>query len=53
MAWKITPSLYNSWLFYRYPQFDRDEEQEKAARHGKLSRKNARLCAKRGRKQGR
>ena len=31
MAWKITPSLYNSWLFYRYPQFDRDEEQEKAA----------------------
>lgn len=32
MPWKITPSLYNSWLFYRYPLFDRDEEQEKAAR---------------------
>lgn len=31
MAWRITPSLYNSWLFYRYPQFDRDEEQEKVA----------------------
>lgn len=31
MPWKITPSLYNSWLFYRYPLFDRDEEQEKAA----------------------
>ena len=36
MAWKITPSLYNSWLFYRYPQFDRDEEQEKAAREEML-----------------
>lgn len=32
MPWKITPSLYNSWLFYRYPLFDRDDEQEKAAR---------------------
>lgn len=32
MPWKITPSLYNSWLFYRYPQFDRDEQQEKDAR---------------------
>lgn len=32
MAWKVTPSLYNSWLFYRYPLFDRDEAQEKAAR---------------------
>lgn len=32
MPWKITPSLYNSWLFYRYPQFDRDEQQEKNAR---------------------
>ena len=31
MPWKITPSLYNSWLFYRYPLFDRDDEQEKAA----------------------
>lgn len=32
MPWKITPSLYNSWLFYRYPLFDRDEQQEKDAR---------------------
>ena len=32
MPWKITPSLYNSWLYYRYPQFDRTEEQEKEAR---------------------
>ena len=32
MPWKITPSLYNSWLFYRYPLFDRDEELEKKAR---------------------
>ena len=32
MAWKITPSLYNSWLFYRYPLFDRDEQQERDAK---------------------
>lgn len=32
MPWKITPSLYNAWLFYRYPLFDRDEQQEKDAR---------------------
>ena len=32
MPWKVTPSLYNSWLFYRYPQFDRDEAQEAEAR---------------------
>lgn len=32
MPWKITPSLYNSWLFYRYPLFDRTEEQEQEAR---------------------
>lgn len=32
MAWKITPSLYNSWLYYRYPLFDRDEQQEKDAK---------------------
>ena len=37
MPWKITPSLYNSWLFYRYPLFDRDEEQEKAAHDEMLS----------------
>lgn len=37
MPWKITPSLYNSWLFYRYPLFDRDEEQETAAREEFLS----------------
>ncbi len=32
MNWKITPSLYNAWLFYIQPLLDRDEEQEKAAR---------------------
>lgn len=32
MPWKVTPSLYNSWLFYRYPAFDRTEEQEQEAR---------------------
>ena len=32
MPWKITPSLYNSWLFYRYPLFDRDEQMEQDAR---------------------
>lgn len=32
MPWKITPSLYNSWLFYRYPLFDRDDEQETQAK---------------------
>lgn len=32
MPWKITPSLYNTWLFYRYPLFDRTEEQEQDAR---------------------
>lgn len=32
MHYKITPSLYNSWLFYAKPQFDRDEEQERQAR---------------------
>ena len=32
MPWKITPSLYNSWLFYRYPMFDRDDELEQKAR---------------------
>ena len=32
MPWKITPSLYNSWLFYRYPLFDRDEQQERDAK---------------------
>lgn len=32
MPWKVTPSLYNSWLFYMYPMFDRDEEAEKQAR---------------------
>lgn len=32
MPWKITPSLYNSWLYYRYPLFDRDEQQEKDAK---------------------
>ena len=37
MPWKITPSLYNSWLFYRYPQFDRDAEQEQNARAEFLS----------------
>ena len=37
MAWKITPSLYNSWLFYRYPQFDRDEQQEQDARNEFIS----------------
>lgn len=36
MPWKVSPSLYNSWLYYRYPQFDRDEEQEKAAREEML-----------------
>lgn len=30
--WKITPSLYSAWLFYRYPMFDRDDEQEQKAR---------------------
>lgn len=37
MPYKITPSLYNAWLFYRYPQFDRDEQQEKDARAEFLS----------------
>lgn len=37
MAWKITPSLYSSWLFYRYPPFDRDEQQEKDARNEFIS----------------
>lgn len=37
MHYKITPSLYNSWLFYAKPQFDRDEEQEKQARDEFLS----------------
>lgn len=32
MVWKVTPSLYNSWLFYRYPTFDRDEQAESEAR---------------------
>lgn len=32
MPWKVTPSLYYSWLYYRYPQFDRTEEQEQEAR---------------------
>lgn len=32
MPWKITSSLYNSWMFYRYPLFDRTEEQEQEAR---------------------
>lgn len=31
MLYKITPSLYNAWLFYRYPLYERDEEQEKKA----------------------
>lgn len=37
MPWKVTPSLYNSWLFYRYPLFDRTEEQEQAAREEMLN----------------
>lgn len=32
MSWRITPSLYNAWLFYRYPLFDRDEQQERDAK---------------------
>ena len=28
MAYKITPSLYNAWLFYAKPMFDRTPEQE-------------------------
>lgn len=37
MPWKVTPSLYNSWLFYRYPLFDRTEEQEQTAREEMLN----------------
>lgn len=37
MPWKVTPSLYNSWLFYRYPLFDRTEQQEQDARAEFLS----------------
>lgn len=37
MPWKVTPSLYNSWLFYRYPLFDRTEEQEQDAREEMLN----------------
>jgi len=37
MPWKVTPSLYNTWLFYRYPLFDRTEEQEQAAREEMLN----------------
>lgn len=36
MPWKVTPSLYNSWLFYRYPLCERDEQQEKDARNEML-----------------
>ena len=32
MPYKITPSLYNSWLYYTKPLFDRTEEQEAQAR---------------------
>lgn len=32
MAYKITPSLYYSWLFYTKPLFDRTDEQEAEAR---------------------
>ena len=32
MAYKITPSLYYSWLFYTKPLFDRTDEQEVEAR---------------------
>ena len=32
MAYVITPSLYNAWLFYTKPLFDRTEEQEAQAR---------------------
>lgn len=37
MCWRITPSLYNAWLFYRYPLFDRDEQQEQDAKAEFLS----------------
>lgn len=32
MAYVITPSLYNAWLFYTKPLFDRTDEQEAEAR---------------------
>lgn len=32
MTWKVTPSLYSSWMFYAKPMFDRTPEQELAAR---------------------
>lgn len=37
MTFKITPSLYNAWYFYRYPMFERDEQMEQDARAEFLS----------------